>query len=58
MIKIQKIVKGALIAGGAAGIIIFLQKISNQDFGQWSPAITSFAAIVINMIKVQYSIKD
>ena len=48
---IQKIAKGALIAGGGAAALYVLQAISGMDFGNATAVITAICSILINAIK-------
>ncbi len=48
---INKILKGALIAGGGAASIYILQAVSTLEFGQLTALVTALAAILINAIR-------
>ncbi|MCK5117868.1 MAG: hypothetical protein KAR44_14835 [Candidatus Aegiribacteria sp.] len=48
---LQKVGKGALIAGGSAVAIYLLQWIMTVDLGVYTPMAVAIAGIVINAIK-------
>lgn len=48
---LQKVGRGAVIAGGSAMAIYFLQWIMTMDFGQATPALVAIAGIIINSIR-------
>lgn len=47
----QKVGRGALIAGGSAGAIYILQWATTADFGIYTPMAVAIAGIIINAIK-------
>jgi len=48
---IEKIIKGAAIAGGSAATIYLLQWIMTVDLGVYTPMAVAIAGIVINAIR-------
>ena len=48
---LQKIGRGAVIAGGSAMAIYFLQWITTVDLGVYTPMAVAIAGIIINAIK-------
>ena len=51
----NKILKGAIIAGGGAFVVAVAQYVSNQDFGQWTPFVVAMCSVIINAVKEYYS---
>ncbi len=49
--KFLKVAKGALIAGGGAGLTYFLVGVGGLDFGSYTPMVAALASILINAIK-------
>ena len=50
--KLQKTVKGALIAGGGVALTYFLQIVGSMDFGVYSAVVAGISAVLINAILV------
>jgi hypothetical protein len=50
-ITIEKIWKGALIAGGSALLTYILQAIAGMDFGDFTPVVVAVCGILINTVK-------
>ena len=48
---VNKILKGAAIAGGGAAAVYLLDALSLMDLGQATPLVTAICAILINAIK-------
>jgi hypothetical protein len=46
-----KIVRGAVIAAGGAGIVYALQMFMTLDFGQATPVVVAVASILLNAVK-------
>lgn len=46
----QKIVKGALIALGGAGVV-FLGQLSGMEFGAWTPFVVALCSTGVNTLK-------
>lgn len=49
--KLLKIIKGACIAGAAAGGIYALQSVGELDLGPFKEAAVAVAAILINILR-------
>ena len=50
-VTVQKIGRGALIAGFGAVAVYFLQSVMGMDFGPYSPLVVSIASIALNALK-------
>jgi hypothetical protein len=53
-VTMQKIAKGAMIAGGSAILTYILQAIMGMDFGAYTPIVVAICGILINTIKSYY----
>lgn len=49
--NLNKIFKGALIAGAGAVLAYVTQQVSDQDLGEWSPVIGAAWAVVTNAVR-------
>jgi hypothetical protein len=47
----NKILKGALIAGSGAFIVIMLEAVMQLDFGDWTPIVVAMCSIIINAVR-------
>jgi hypothetical protein len=47
-----RVIRGAVIAGLGAGVVIALQEVGKIDFGAWTPVVVAGASILINAINV------
>ena len=47
----NKILRGALIAGGGAFVVIMLEAVMQLDFGQWTPIVVAVCSILINAVR-------
>lgn len=47
----KKIGKGAGIAGGGAAVVYLLTAVGTLDWGEYTPAITAVAAVLLNAVR-------
>lgn len=48
---VEKILKGAIIAGFGALLTYILQAISGMDFGSYTPIVVALSGIAVNAVK-------
>ena len=48
---ITKIVKGAMIAGGAVAVIYALEAVSSLDFGNYTALVVGICSVIINAVR-------
>lgn len=48
---LQKVGKGALIAGGGAFATYLLQGLTQVDYGDWTPLVVALLSVVINFAR-------